>query len=149
MTKNSMGYPLPAGDAYTDDLACLMVFYPDKDEYRQAFFSAYFYLSNWLAWERDPDKKGADAARAWKLAVEATMECVEMNSCELMLDLLTQIRDNTGIYCCGVVDITDGDEFTDVVEDGEGEVPQNIIDAGYAEDVDDWAGFYDYKCMIS
>ncbi|GAH48344.1 unnamed protein product, partial [marine sediment metagenome] len=54
-----------------------------------------------------------------------------------------------GVYCCDVIDITDGDQYTDEVEDGVGEVPQNIIDAGYADDVDDWDGFYDYKCMIS
>ncbi|GAH39857.1 unnamed protein product, partial [marine sediment metagenome] len=128
MSENSMGYPLPSGEAFTDELACLMVFYPDKPEYRQAFFGAYFYLSNWLAWERDPDKKGADAARAWKLAVEATMECIEMNTCETILSLLEEIRNNTGVNCCDVVDITDGDQYTDDVEDGEGNVPQNIID---------------------
>jgi hypothetical protein len=149
MTKKSMGYPLPPGEAFTDELACMMIFIPDKDEYRQAFFSAYFYMSNWLAWENDPDKKGKDAARAWKAAVEVTLGCIEMNICEIMVDLMTQIRDNTGIYCCDVVDISDGDRYTDVVEDGEGDVPQNIIDAGYADDAADWAGFDAYKCMIA
>lgn len=147
--KSDMGYPLPEGDAFTDELACLMVFIPDKDKYRQAFFGAYFYFSNWLAWEKEPEKKGKDAARAWKLAVEATMECIEMNTCETMLTLLGEIRDNTGVHCCDVVDISDGDQYTDEVVDEVGNVPQNIIDAGYAEDVDDWEGFAEYKCMIS
>lgn len=149
MTKQNIGYLLPDGDAYTDELACLMVFYPDKPEYRQAFFGAYFYFSNWLAWERDSGKRGKDAAAAWRLAVEATMGCIEMNTCETMIQLLTEIRDNTGIYCCDVVDVSDGDQYTDVVEDEVGDVPQNIIDAGYATGVTDWDGFYDYKCMIS
>lgn len=149
MMSPKMGYPLPSGDAYTDELACMMVFYPDKPEYRQAFMGAYFYFGNWLAWERDADKKGADAARAWKDAIEATLGCIEMNTCETILSLLTEIRDNTGIYCCDAVDITDGDQYTDEVEDGVGDVPQNIIDAGYATGVSDWAGFDAYKCMIS
>ena len=149
MAKPNIGYPLPDGDAYTDELACLMVFYPDKPEYRQAFFGAYFYFANWLAWERDSGKRGKDAAAAWRLAVEATMECIEMNVCEEMLSLLIDIRANTGIYCCDPADVTDGDQYTDEIEDGVGDVPQNVIDAGYATGVADWAGFYDYKCMIS
>ena len=39
--------------------------------------------------------------------------------------------------------------LTDEIVDGVGDVPQNIIDAGYATGVSDWAGFDDYKCMIS
>jgi hypothetical protein len=46
-------------------------------------------------------------------------------------------------------DITDGDQFTNQVVDGVGDVPQEIIDAGYASGPTDWAGFDDYKCMIS
>lgn len=149
MTKKAMGYPLPSGDAFTDELACMMVFIPDKDAYRQAFFGAYFYLSTHLAWERDVDKRGKDAARAWRLAVEATMECIEMNVCETIVELLTDIRTNTAEHCCEVVDISHGDRFTDEVEDEVGDVPQNVIDAGYAEDAADWAGFADYKCMIA
>ena len=54
-----------------------------------------------------------------------------------------------GQSCCDEQDITDGDQYTDRVEDGVGNVPQNIIDAGYAEDAADWDGFDDYKCMIA
>lgn len=149
MTKKSTGYLLPSGEAYTDEHACMMLFYPDKPAYRQALFGALDYFATWLAWETDPDKRGKDAARAWREAVQATRECLEMNACETILSLLEEIRDNTGIYCCDVVDISDGDRYTDEVEDGEGDVPQNIIDAGYADDAADWDGFDDYKCMIS
>ena len=51
--------------------------------------------------------------------------------------------------CCDGDDITGGDQYTDPVVDGVGDVPQNIIDAGYATDAADWTGFADYKCMIS
>ncbi len=60
--------------------------------------------------------------------------------------LLTALVNQAG--CCGQTDPTDGTWYTDDVVDGVGDVPQNIIDAGYASDVDDWDGFYDYKCMI-
>lgn len=150
MPKSTMGYPLPSGEAFTDDLECLMVFYPDKPEYRQAFFGAYFYLSNWLAWERDSAKRGKDAARAWKLAVEATLECIEMGTCQNILELLTLVEENTRQCWCAIAnDPTGGQNDTDDVVDGVGNVPQNIIDAGYATGTSDWAGFDDYKCMIS
>lgn len=149
MTKKSMGYPLPSGDASESDLQCMILFYPDRAEYRQALFGSLDYLATWLAWETDEDKRGKDAAASWRAAVQATRECIEMSTCETILSLLREIRDNTGIYCCDVVDISDGDRFTDEVEDGVGDVPQNIIDAGYAEDAADWDGFYNYKCMIS
>jgi hypothetical protein len=127
----------------------MMLFYPAKDEYRQALFGALDYFATWLAWEKEPELKGKDAARAWRQAVEATRECIEMNTCETMLTLLRDIRANTGNYCCDTADISDGDQYTDEVQDGVDTVPQNIVDAGYADDVDDWDSFYDYKCMIS
>lgn len=62
--------------------------------------------------------------------------------------LLRDLKTLTSNQCCP------GDEFdgggnTDDVEDGVGDVPQNIIDAGYATDAADWDGFDDYKCLIS
>ena len=62
-------------------------------------------------------------------------------------DLLRALEQHAG--CCDAGDISDGANFTDPVTDGVGDVPQNIIDAGYAEDAEDWAGFDDYKCMIA
>jgi len=62
-------------------------------------------------------------------------------------DLLRALQGVTS--CCDGEDITGGDQYTDPIIDGEGDVPQNIIDAGYAEDSEDWEGFASYKCMIS
>lgn len=150
MTKKSMGYPLPPGEAYEVDLQCMMIFYPDRPEYRQALFGSLDYLATWLAWERDADKRGQDAARSWRAAVEATRECIEMGTCDNILELLTLVEENTRQCWCAVEnDVTGGTQYTDEVEDGVGDVPQNIIDAGYATGTTDWAGFDDYKCMIS
>ena len=62
--------------------------------------------------------------------------------------LLRDLKTLTTNQCCP------GDEFdgggnTDDVDDGVGDVPQNIIDAGYASGTSDWSGFDDYKCIIS
>jgi hypothetical protein len=149
MTKG-IGYLLPPGDASEDELACCIVFYPDRDEYRRALMGSLDYLATWIAWERDVDKRGKDAAASWKLANIQTWECCSMGFCDDLSTSLTDILAAiTALECCGDQDITDGDQYTDPIVDGVGDVPQNIIDAGYADDAADWDGFDDYKCMIS
>jgi hypothetical protein len=108
------------------------------------------YLATWIAWERDSEKRGQDAAASWKLANIQTWECTSMGYCDdLYTTLQALLAATQALECCGEQDITDGERYTDPVVDGEGDVPQNIIDAGYAEDSEDWEGFADYKCMIS
>jgi hypothetical protein len=108
------------------------------------------YLATWIAWERDSEKRGQDAASSWKLANIQTWECTNMGYCDdLYTTLQALLAATQALECCGEQDITDGERYTDPVVDGEGDVPQNIIDAGYAEDLEDWEGFADYKCMIS
>lgn len=48
--------------------------------------------------------------------------------------------------CCIEYDVTEGAAHTDPVEVGTGDVPQNVIDAGYATGVTDWNGYRDYLC---
>lgn len=72
-------------------------------------------------------------------------------------DLVSQLKQMTdaiiSLYCCPdgtPLDPTDGDQYTDqYTEDESNGVPPNIVAAGYADDDDDWAGFIDYKCMVS
>jgi hypothetical protein len=108
------------------------------------------YLATWIAWERDSEKRGQDAAASWKLANIQTWECTNMGYCDdLATTLQALLAATQALECCGDQDISDGELYTDVVVDGVGNVPQNIIDAGYADDAADWDGFDDYKCMIS
>lgn len=56
------------------------------------------------------------------------------------------------LYCCPdtVVDITDGDQFTNPIEEqAPNGVPTEIVNAGYAINDDDWDGYLDYKCMVA
>lgn len=72
-------------------------------------------------------------------------------------DLVSQLKKMTdaiiSLYCCPdgtPLDPTDGDQYTDhYTEDEPNGVPTNIVDAGYADDDDDWDGFNSYKCMVS
>ncbi len=92
MAKSPPGYLLPEGECYTDELACTLVFYPDKPEYRRALLGSITYLSTWLAWERDADKRGQDAARAWKNAVDETLGCWTMACFEELIADVEAIR---------------------------------------------------------
>lgn len=148
---NPPGYPLPTGELGDDEIVCQLVYLPDRPEYWQAFLGALSYMTTWRAWERDDDKRGTDAAANWRTAFELTMECWRMTCLEDLKDDVAAILAIMQLpqSCCDEGDITDGDQYTDRVEDGVGDVPQNIIDAGYAEDAADWDGFDDYKCMIA
>jgi len=151
MMSNPPGYPLPSGELGDDDIVCQLVYLPDKPEYWQALLGALSYMATWKAWERDNDKRGKDAASNWREAFELTMECWRMTCLDDLKDDVAAILAIMQIpqACCDPGDVTDGDQYTDRVEDGVGNVPQNIVDAGYASSTSDWDGFDDYKCMIA
>ena len=144
MVQN-IGYLLPEGDAYTDELACLMLFYPDKPEYRRALFGALDYFGTWLAWERDVDKRGKDAARAWAEAIAATRECLSMNTCELLLAKLDRIIALHETCCVPGGDYITYNEnivVTTVIVPGSGDPP----DYWGEQAVADWDEWLEYVC---
>lgn len=139
------GYRLPSGDLTQDDLACMILFYPDRDEYRRALWGSLDFLGTWLAWERDTEKRGAIAAKLWKNANDLTQECYAMNTCDTILQLLTQIEKNTRT-CCGestYVTYNENLEVITVINPGVGSPP-----AYYGETAvtgwDDWAQYVCY-----
>lgn len=141
------GYLLPPGEAFTEETQCCFVFLPAGDEYRRAFFGSLDYFATWLAWERDDEKRGKDAARAWKLANELTRECWEMGACELMLDKLDQLiaLQSTSTCCAGNEYTTYNDnriETTTIVP-GEGDSPTHYGETPVA-DWDEWAEYVCY-----
>lgn len=90
MKNPDPGYPLPPGEAYTDDFACQLIYIPRNDFYYRAFLGALLYMGTWTAWERDDAKRGKDAARAWQEANELTWSCWRMTNC---LDDITDRMD--------------------------------------------------------
>lgn len=80
MSNKTRGYPLPDGDCYTEDLCPVVICVPNKDEYFRALWGTLFYLATWIAWERDDDKRGKDAAASWQFANEA-MEIGDRMGC--------------------------------------------------------------------
>lgn len=152
-------YLLPDGETLVTELKCAVVSYPDDPRYRRALWGAISQLTKYWMWEPDGDGGEYDAADSWDEAYNQTLENFDM--LDQILDAAERIDANTdeleGLIrglefvanCCGEPDPTNGDFYTDDVEDGTGDVPQNIIDAGFASGATDWESFEDYKCMIA
>lgn len=139
--KNPPGYLLPDGDAFTADLACCLVFYPDKPEYRRALTGSLAYLSTWLAWERDSAKRGQDAARAWKNALDETLECMNMACLEDLISDVETIRilmENKKDCCDDNVTYFPTEDPTTEIEPEIGDPPEFYGETAVA-DWDDWA----------
>lgn len=142
--SDGIGYLLPDGDAYEEDLQCMLLFYPNRRKYRQALYGSLDYLGTWLAWEKDDAKRGKDAALSWKLANIATRECNDMATCDTIINLLTQIEKNTRT-CCGQ---------SDYVQYGPNVITTTTIIPGFGPDptlygetsVADWDEWMEYVC---
>lgn len=137
---NQPGYPLPSGEAYTDDIVCQLVYLPNRPEYWRALLAALHYFATWKAWERDDDHRGADAARAWRESFELTLECWRMTCLnqlqEDVANIFVLLRDRKD--CCDD-NITYGPQ-TEVGTEIEPEVgdPPDYYGETAVTDWDDW-----------
>lgn len=138
------GYLLPEGAAYTDDVACAIVFVPNKVEYFNALRGTLDYLGTWLAWERDEDKRGKDAALAWLEANELTQECWAMATCDQILSLLISIDSKIGNIggCCDSTTVGDVVTVTTTIIPGVGPDPTVWGETS----VSDWDEWLEYVC---
>lgn len=140
------GYRLPDGDLENYDLDCLLVFYPDREEYRRALLGSLSYLATWLAWERDAEKRGRLAAAAWLDALNCTLECLEM-AC---LDNLTAVMESVKILlvnqiCCDqtLLDYHPTTIITTTIVPGQGPDPTVYGETSVA----DWDEWYEHICF--
>lgn len=141
MSQKTIGYQLPPGDAFEDELCCAIVYYPNREEYRRALLGSLTYFATWTAWERDSAKRGKDAARAWQLALEQTLECWNMACMEDLIaiqqEILTFLQSKKD--CCddGVSYGPQEEVVTDIVPDS-GDPPPFYGETAVT-DWDDWA----------
>lgn len=70
MSRAEKGYELPT-EVNPGVYQCFRVYVPDDPLYLAAFWAAYEYFTTWIAWERDPEKRGRDAAAVWRDGFEA------------------------------------------------------------------------------
>ena len=145
MTENERGYRLPSGDAFTEDMECMLVWYPDKKEYRQALIGSLLYLSTWLAWERDSSKRGKDAAAAWRLAVDCTLECLFMGCLDELLAEMTAIREllqNQDACCDENITYNETTIYSTTIVVDVGDPPDYYGETA----VTDWDDWKEYLC---
>jgi hypothetical protein len=144
-----------------DVLRWFLVALPDDPAFMAAALGMYTEGGFAYLWGLEGiEEKSGDAAQSWARAVNATLEALEMGFPDILLGyidevegLLRAIRDiNEGlqdIACCVDSDPTSGDQYTDTNFDDAGPFPQDLVDAGFLTDVNDTAGWQDYKCLIS
>lgn len=148
-----MPYPLPEeGPPYTTGLRWFLVAVPDDPAFVQAALGAYTELASYWLWGKEANEAGRqEAAKTWQVAVDATLEALQMGFPETLLGYIdgveTLLESLLAASCCNT-ESPIADLMTDDWEAGN-DVPQNIVDAGYASSTSDQAGMDDYKCMIA
>lgn len=87
-----MPYLLP-NDPTLNELECMLVFYPNRVEYRRALLGQIIDLTKYWFWE--PDGAGGQnvAADAWDEAVAETLECHSVSFCADLLATLERIEE--------------------------------------------------------
>lgn len=150
-----MPYPIPDNLDNIEGWRWYLVPLPDDDQMIQVAWGMWSELTHFWNWGKEGPvpEQSEKAAQLWAAALYEAWRIRDMGFPDLILTyidevegLLRQIRD---VGCCGPQDPTEGQFYTDAISDGVGDVPQNIIDAGFATDSTDWAGFDAYKCMIA
>lgn len=144
----------PASDPLETELECALIFYPNREEYRRALFGAYLDLENRFNWEAsDADKE--DIFTSWHAAILETFAALgKLDDILTALDYIAELVDEVEPLlrqqqpCC---DLPPGSYYDpgDLDLSGSGDVPQPVIDSGYADDAADWEGYNAYKCMAA
>lgn len=65
---------LPPADPDSQELDCVLVFFPDRDEYRQALFGMLEELAQVWNWEADRETQEV-IRQKWLEAEHCTLEC--------------------------------------------------------------------------
>lgn len=138
------GYKLPALVTVEEELACTIVYYPDKPEYRQALMGALLHFGTWTAWERDAAKRGRLAAKSWQAANELTMECLMANCFDEVIAAIKSLQTTVSVDCfCEAITIDpQGDPIVPIIP-GIGDVPTT-----YGEDDTTGYTWTEYQALI-
>lgn len=109
------GYPVP-DPVDPGELSCFIVYVPKDTQYIAAFWTAYEFFTFWLAWARDPLRKGKQAAAVWRRAYDKARARFELTKGECF-DMITGVRANPLDPCVLQVQ-EDGGAWVDVFDAG-------------------------------
>lgn len=112
-SEDGKGYLVPT-PAQPYDSVCIKVYIPNHVLYIGAFWQAYQFFTTWLAWARDPLKRGKQAAALWRTAYDKARSEFELRkgSCDMAV---TDIRLNPNDKCDLQVRY-DGGDWTSVAD---------------------------------
>lgn len=152
----SKGYLLPT-NIDPVETRCLVVLVPDDDAYMLAVRGQLADLGSWWIWERDPDRRGKDAAARWREAFEETLELYDLmggDMCPLQIEVTCNCGSGAPAQqCCNIelniaidtqIHLTPGQlaDYQQItpVTDGPGVVPPGFADRA------EWDA---YKCRAA
>jgi len=109
---NSKGYAFPDPPA-PYELECFRVYVPKHSLYIGAFWQAYQFFTTWIAWWRDPFKRGKQAAALWRTAYDKARALYELTkgTCEMNV---TCIRQHPNDKCILQVEFDGNNVWVDV-----------------------------------
>lgn len=146
-----MPYPIPE-KPWSAEFSYFLVAVPADRAFVRALKGHFTELGSATFWgeeARDPDR--FEAAERMLEAIDETWRLIEMGFPDNLLAAIDEVepllRDLIASQCCPT-DPWGGQGYTGTYEDGN-DVPQDIIDAGFATGATDYAGFDDYKCMVA
>lgn len=112
-TIDGKGYvfpdPVDPGDMY-----CFRVYVPKHQLYLAAFWGAYQFFATWLAWARDPLKRGRLVARVWEASIDKARAEFERTKGECMANI-TGMRQNP-LKACEIQVQYDGGAWVTVAD---------------------------------
>jgi hypothetical protein len=96
------------------NMICIRVWVPDDRLYIAAFWGAYQFFTTWVAWAKDPLKRGREAAAVWRRAWDKSREFWELTK-GVCFDMITGIRTNPLDGCKLQVQM-DGGAWVDIFD---------------------------------
>lgn len=131
--------------AFTTAQASLLLSIAEQLEWKKTYRAFGYDFSDWDLLQSEV----ADLQRGLAMPVDVEDLINELTAIKDAVNAL-EIITSTENPCCGSEDASAGDLYTDLVIPGTGVIPENIVNAGFVVDEDDWdPGYVDYKCMIA
>ena len=113
-----MDNPISKGYAFPDppspyDLVCFRVYVPNHNLYVGAFWQAYQFFTSWIAWWRDPLKRGREAAAIWRTAYDKARALYEITKGQCEMNV-TGVRQHPNDKCVLQVEFDGNNVWVDV-----------------------------------
>jgi len=108
------GYAIPDPPS-PYELICFRVFVPKHFLYIGAFWQAYEFFTSWIAWWRDPLKRGKQAAAIWRTAYDKAWALYQLTKGQCEMNV-TGVRQNPNNKCELQIEFDGSNEWQTVAD---------------------------------